>query len=443
MLLTYWCLSCFVFGVFGYDTKEVCYGHDFHLNGPAVRRSLSEKLYFMPRSGNDRTIVVENGTSKDPRFKITRFTITLRDVTDKDDGMFSILSAKSEFVDITRLKVSECAEKVERWYDSSFRRTLHTDWAFVEFYSDKTPYVKEILLNRSDPSTHNTGRMHLQDGKLQILNLAQPDQGYYHIRSKDKLLSRINLVILIYNRRSEAVEEEEYSFFYPSGFRPHFVNFTTATGVKRLMIDGEWQDEILNSKRIQPRDDALVISSVEMADYGYYGFYDQKQNLVLFVKLTVLEAQVPVHLLIYISVAVLLMVSCCACYCVRRRCQNRKIYRRNAAALATAAASGGYSAPSQQGPVIYSAAPAPVPSVSKAHKPSGSSHSGVPAVASNSGPPLSSAVQQHEDPPVYSCGSDFLATDPAPRFESEGMSLPTAPPLSSETVYTSDKLNFL
>ena len=99
----------------------------------------------------------------------------------------------------------DCAEEVERSYNSMYSGHIPREAELLEFISilrrrDK-PYV---LWNRTNPQTHKGSRVLVERHSWKITKLVQPDNGFYNIRRKDNtLISRIKLTVKGNGRKCE------------------------------------------------------------------------------------------------------------------------------------------------------------------------------------------------------------------------------------------------
>ncbi|XP_044220676.1 uncharacterized protein LOC122991107 [Thunnus albacares] len=478
MLLKVLTLSCFALGslphfllIEGSDDvieTEVCYGRNVYIPFDYVPTFYPERMYFTPSKGGSRKIIMENGEAKDPRLRVSRTSLTLTDLTERDDGTFSVSFSIGRIFDILKVKILECAEKVKRSYNGRYSHNVPREAEFLEF----TPIFRldqsRVLWNRTDPQTNTGGRGHVKHNVWEISKLTQADNGFYNFRKKDKTLkSRIRLIVQEHKTYYDAKVNEDLYITYPVAFTPWNMAFTPKGKKKSIMLmragnlveEDDSMSESLNLiGRLKEVNEGIEIYPVESTDSGAFEFRDQEGNLVLVVQVKVEDDFPPAFVYVALIAGIILVIGCCCC--LKKRCCKKSSAKRESTPQTAAAPAAYYHGRNQPEGPSYSAAP-PHPAYS--HQPYNALGTQEPTrePTTSLGPLAYNPVDIHVNPtqpevavpggqgaaPTFSLGSDCLSSDSGPMFELKGVNFPSAPPLSSNSdyndVYTSDKLNFL
>ncbi|CAK6956583.1 uncharacterized protein LOC128363195 isoform X1 [Scomber scombrus] len=471
MLLTIFALSillhCFGFGYSDVEHEATCYGSNLRLPSDYTPRLFKGQMYFTPSTGGPRRLLMENGQVKDPRLKDSVFSLTLRDVTERDEGTYSVSYDNDRLYNILSVNILDCAEEVERSYKSMYSGHIPREAELLEFIPILRKDQPMVLWNRTDPQTHKGGRVLVQHRGWEITKLTQADNGFYNVRKKDNtLISRIKLTVTEYNRYYDGYDMKENGqllrILYPDGFTPWDITFSpkgTKTRVT-LMEAGYLYEDLFSETvnfdgRIEKVHNGLEINLVESTDSGVFEFRDQEGNLALVVHLDIEDEYAPVYVYVAIIAGIVLVIVCCCC-CCKKCCCKKSSAKRGSTPQTAAAPAVHYHGTNQPAGPSYSAAP-----LAPAYSYQPFNTLGNQEPTASPGPPVYNPVDIHVSPtqpevsvpggqgaaPAQSIGSDFLSSDSGPTFELKGTTFPSAPPLSSDSaycdVYTSDKLNFL
>ncbi|KAM7389710.1 hypothetical protein PAMP_023673 [Pampus punctatissimus] len=448
MILIILTLSCFAFGSSYVLEQQQCYGKNFRLPFKYTPPLFNGRLYFTPsKGGQSRRLVMENSEMKDPRLKVSN-SVILTGLTEKDDGTFSASINGGKIHDVIRLKISDCAKQVERYYYGYYSHNVE-EVEFLEFTHISRLDPTWVIWNRSAPRTNTGGRGQVKDNVWKINSLTQADSGFYNFRKKDNSLeSRINLTIIVDTKYLDGDDVKmsggRLVLQFPWSNTKN-IRFTPKGSKEsmRLVEDGnliekDWDDMDL-TRRLRMVREGMEIDRVVSTDSGRFEFTDQDDNLALVVMLEIDDEHVPASLYVAIIAIIILMVIVCCC--IRKCCCKKSSAKRQSAPQPAAPPATYHHVTSQPAGPRYSVAPPPPPYINPSLNPLSTREpttSIVPQVASPGGQGAA---------PAASVGSDFLSSDFVPMFELKGVTFPSAPPLSSDStycdVYTSDKLNFL
>ncbi|XP_033488369.2 uncharacterized protein LOC117260523 isoform X1 [Epinephelus lanceolatus] len=471
MLLLHAAVLCILYGSSaGLKHKTVCYGKNYEIPFSYAPPLFHGPLYFTPNGGS-RRLMMDNGEAKDPRLKVSFISAVFEDLTERDDGFFSVSDDNGMFHDVIKLEILDCAEKETRYYGERFSYHIPREAAFLEFTPLDSEDQPKVLWNHTNRHTNRGGRGQVKRNVWEIMNVNQGDMGHYNFRRKDNtLLSRIQLTVQEGFRQYDTKVDKRLLIENPLGDVPMTVTFTPEGEMKHytLMKAGLLVEDEMDSmpwtftRRILVVQDGIEIDPVESTDSGTFEFRDPQGHLALIAQVVVKRVFIsPAPAVGYGTSIFGILFAGIICRCCVKSCSKESSSKRNKSALQTAGAHARAPAPApapavynhdsdRSGGPIYSAAP-------------GSGYSHQPL---NSGGPTSiliepmvhnpsqihvSSPQPEVDPlggegddPAPSLSFDCLSSDPEPKFE---LKLPSAPPLSSDAtfsdVYTSDKLNFL
>ncbi|KAM3612856.1 uncharacterized protein V6R79_015636 [Siganus canaliculatus] len=442
MSLGYLTVSCFILGLSaGLEWQpELCYGRDYLFPEKYRPRSFGGKLYFTPRDGGQRKLLMDNREAKDPRITVSTNSARLKDVTEKDDGIYSISSFDRRVIDVISLTVKDCAQGVSRMYGNTYMYKIPRQADFIEYIPSKPEAPQMVLWNRTDPQINIGSRLKVKDDVAKINSVTQADNGHYNFRKADRsLVTRIHLTVQEDRLYIDSEVSEQLTIKNPSFNLPWTVNFIPDGNNlrKTLVIEGQLatgygSDAAPFRGNTEVHSDGIEISYVETTHSGLYEFYDPQGNLAQTVRVKVKSKTTSA--LIYAAVVggALLMGTLCCCCCMRKCCCRKSSSKRTAAA----------------------------PDMHYHNQPTGPNHSTTSApaystlpVTLHAQPATTSTGARAATPdsraavPGPSMGSDFLSSNAEPTFELKGVSFASAQPLSSDTtfsdVYTSSKLNFL
>ncbi|XP_054647035.1 uncharacterized protein LOC129189438 isoform X2 [Dunckerocampus dactyliophorus] len=454
------CLLCVSFAI---EYEELCYGRSYRFPFQYSPPIFTGKIYFTPRNRGSRRLVFDNGEAKHPRLKVTATSLSMRDLREQDEGTFSVPFG-SIFYDFASLKILECAEDAQRYYNGLYRINLPYNVDILEFTPMGKPDQTRILWNRTSTQTSTAGRGQLKKNSWEVSEVRPKDNGYYNLREKSQtLVSRKKLTVKEYTENYKPKEGTTFFLPYPNNIVPWHITFSPSGpgGPIKLMASGKlkedinYDDRLHFGDRLYPENTGLEIAPVESKDSGVFEFRDEDHQLMFVANVEVEE------------------VAMCCC-CIRRCCCKKGASKTNvpqttATAVATPAVY--YHGPTQPAATGYSATPpvaaysyqavtparaaTPPPAVVPPYQPYNPVSAREPAPDS-SGPPVYNMVVIHPSPTQPEAavlgGHDSVpattlgfSSDPGPRFELKGMNIPSA--LSSDTtvsnVYTSDKLNFM
>ncbi|XP_075959988.1 uncharacterized protein LOC142963158 [Anarhichas minor] len=429
--------------------EEKCYGTSLTLPFSYTPPFFNGQLYFTPTKWGSRKLLMDKGKEKHPRLKVQIGSVRFTDLTERDEGTFSISYNNDARYDVVKLTIRDCADKVVKYYRDIYSTTVPRNAEFLEFIPLHSADQLKVLWNRTDPQTNTRGRGRFRRNDWEIRNLNQADMGHYNIRAKDNtLLSRILLEVREFKRDYITKVNERLLILNPHSITPWTVAFTPEGEKEKQTLMHEsnlFTDYDLGTftGRMVAVHNGIEIDPVESTDSGTFEFRDQQGYLVQTVQVSVnpaLTEEVATVVYVGIVVGIIFAVIVCCC-CVRKCCCKKSSSKRAESAPQTAATPAAYYRNTNP-PVApgYSAAPA------LDH----SSHYSRNAVVSRERttislePSVAPLGGQGVDPAPL-LGSDCLSSDPGPRFELKGVH--SAPPLSSGStfcdVYTSDKLNFL
>ncbi|KAM7000283.1 uncharacterized protein LKV04_005209 [Tautogolabrus adspersus] len=224
-------------------------------------------------------------------------TLFFSDLTERDEGIFSVSSNENMLLDIIKLEVLGCAVEVRRIYGERYYLDVPQQAEILEFTpsSSHRYTLPKVLWNRTDPQTAKGGRGQKKRDSWEIIQLTQKDNSYYNVRKKDgSLLSRTLLKVeedsIIYNRG----EGEDLIIRYPST-----KSSWTITKLKRdteylilieagyLLTDSSILEYRQYDGRVRMLHDGIEIRSLRIMDSGVLGFRDEENYLALNVHLNV------------------------------------------------------------------------------------------------------------------------------------------------------------
>ncbi|XP_019222001.1 uncharacterized protein LOC100694395 isoform X2 [Oreochromis niloticus] len=437
----------------GIQTDEVCYGRRWQFPSNYTPLRYTGPIYFTQSNGGSVKVVINNGMAIDGRFRVSLGAIYVTNVTERDEGIYSVSSGGHQRHSVVELKVLECAEKVTRNYYYTWEYSIPRRAEILEFTPLHSPDQPKILWNRTDSQIRES-RAEVRNGNWQLSYLTHADSGYYNFRDKDhSVLARVLLKVQEQTRHYETKWNEYLVIEYPRGAKKWTMTFTPEGKMEpKTLMDGSLiiKDNHF-SGRIRAVIDGIVIDPAEIGDSGTFEFRDPEGNLILSAQLEVIPEMLPQIIFMVVTVLIVILVMVCCCCCCKKCCKRDKSAPQTAASPAPAVYyhnENEPACPSYSHPSALSYQPV-------------NSHVSTQPSATSSEPPMYHKVNIHESPaqpevavpgkqastPDPSVGPDFLLSDPEPRFELKGLDMPFAPSLTSDTticdVYNSDKLNFL
>ncbi|XP_023252001.1 uncharacterized protein LOC111646677 [Seriola lalandi dorsalis] len=456
MLLLYMTVSSLFIGSSAAITEEhLCYGGNLKIPFPSISPHLfSRQLYFTPKEGGSRKLLLDKEEAKDPRLKVSYVSVRLIDLTDRDEGTFSISLDGDALHDMVELTIKDCAEEYNSHYGSLFYWRIPRKAEFLEFTPLRRRGQPQVMWNRTDPQTNKEGRGKVNDNSWEMHDLRQADSGFYNFRGKDNmLLDRKKLSVKEWYRYYDPMVNEPLIIEYPTAitFTLGEVTFTYKGNMEpkiQLRRAGNpdreenwnlWQRHFMG--RLTVLHKGLQIDPVEIADSGTFHFRDTQGNLIQTVNLDVKQGAAPTFVYVAIVVGIIFAVILCCC-CVRKCCCKKSSSKRDTSAPQSAAACAtNYHDRSQPAGPSTSAASSSAFSYQPVNH-----HVSTHPTTTFLGP--SAAVKGGQGTaPAPSVDADCLSSDPAPKFYLKGLNLSTASPLGTGStfcdVYTSNKLNFL
>ncbi|XP_033488498.1 uncharacterized protein LOC117260613 isoform X1 [Epinephelus lanceolatus] len=477
MLLLCVTVSCVLFGLSaGFKNEEVCYGRNFRIPSSYTPPIFYGQLYHTP-NGRPEKLMMDNGEAKDPRLKVSSTSVELTDVTESDDGYFSISDGSDTLQDVIRLIILECAETETKYYGDMFSFDIPREAESLECNFLTFTGQPKVLWNRSDRDNSKGDRGQVKGNVWEIRSVSQQHMGSYNFRRKDKtVLSRIKLIVQERFRRYVAYVNEQLLIKNPpvdtmwtvTFKREGAIHSKTLMQAGHLVEEDDWDFNWNFAERIQVLRDGIKIDPVESTDTGLYEFRDLEGHLAQLVDVVVYNEQPPTFIYVGITFGIIFAVIVICC-CVRKFCREQSSSIKDASAPQTVAAPAPAPVPAPapapaRGPAVYyhdlNQPGAPTytlpPGSDYFNQPLNSLISREPTSTSPE-PPVYNPVDIHvsspqpevaplggqEADPAPLLGADCLSSDPEPKFELKG--LPSAPPLSldSSCVYNSEKLNFL
>ncbi|XP_039670295.1 uncharacterized protein LOC120567398 isoform X2 [Perca fluviatilis] len=374
---------------------------------------------------------MDKDEAKESRLKISIGSVELTDLTERDEGTFSVSVDDAMPYDVIKLQIVECAYRMYRNYGKSYSYTVPRQTEFVDFTPLHGEDLPRVLWNRTDPQDNKGSRWQMKGFIWEIKNVNQADSGYYNFRKKDNtLLSRIRLTVKENNRHYNTNVNERLLIQNPTFVATWTVTFTPAGEVENntLMEAGNL---VTDDSRIRIVPKGIEIDPVNIIDSGTFEFRDQQGYLAQIVIVEVELEPLPLVLHPYVYVAItggiIFAVVVCCC-CVKKCCCKNSSSKSHESAPETAAA-----------PAVY---------YHDLIEPAGPSYSVAPGEhTTTSLEPSVEPLGGQEGDPAPTFGSDCRSSDPVPKFELKRQPIPSAVPLVSDSifcdVYTSDKLNFL
>ncbi|XP_062322750.1 uncharacterized protein LOC134024226 [Osmerus eperlanus] len=457
-----------------YKTNVVCYGHDALFPDDVSVSMYLHKVFFTPSSPPGLiTMVMDESTSLDPRFKRRSFSTKLQDVTMDDEGIYSVLFPENDKpLPVLGITVKDCS--VEAWlkYGMSYSFEVSRAVSLID-YSPLNDDKVIVMWDRTHPV--NTARGTLENGNFVMDNLTQTDQGVYTLRGRrGKFFHRFRIYIEEWKLSKAVQAGEVFEFSFPLdpsevslAFKPSFRD--DAASSFTLMEGGVLVNRWLFKERIHyvgGLTKELQITDLMPEDQGTFWVRDRHGNLAKVVELTVVSQHIPVtdtgfkvnYPVLLASVAVSVLATCFAKCCCCRKSSTKS--------------ESDASTPEEL--VVFhhettNIGPRPTePYTGIQHNPP--YNPDHPSISTSNQQPQDADVLTHpfnvvagDEPPSYevasyfqgidsggvaapslSLGFDCLSSDSGIQFEfPRGVGYPlTSDPPSYADIYTSDKLNF-
>ncbi|XP_046889936.1 uncharacterized protein LOC124476665 [Hypomesus transpacificus] len=457
------------------DTARVCYGTEYVFPSKYKSYFTITKLFFKPSypQGSPKTLVLDKLELKAPRYKSSFSTLRIPDVTEEDDGIFSIMYVNGVTFDILELEVTACSSKVELTYGSRFLQTVVNQASTLDFLPLDSSSEQMVLWNQTNTKARIEGMGVFIGYSWLVKFVTQKHQGHYTFRNSDgRILSRTKLEVKEHVEWHTVDSEENIFINFALDSNECDLNFFPEGETEAILLikNGiEMYGKPINDKvRILGRRShfAFKIADLENKDSGKFELRDQDNNLALVVWLKVKSGiYMSTHIFVGVFVIFLVGLYCC----VRKCCPKRKASKQNASPSGsgqvvvhqdeTCHMTSQPSGPSYPSPPYFqSYASEPVVTISPA-EPSGPTYpyqstAPPPNPSSNDtttlkdDPHTQVSTSTGLDPPSFSLGFGFLSSDSETQFKLPQRLnhrtdfFPSSDPSSSADVYISDKLNF-
>lgn len=119
------------------DLHIVCSGREFRLPVYSGSRIVTFTPSYPP---GQRRVLLENNNLKDPRFEWTKDrTLLLKDITHRDQGLYSITLSSGFTYETVRLTVSECIKTFRLGYGETFQHNIPKYGSVLEFSPGAPP----------------------------------------------------------------------------------------------------------------------------------------------------------------------------------------------------------------------------------------------------------------------------------------------------------------
>ncbi|XP_062332608.1 uncharacterized protein LOC134032612 isoform X1 [Osmerus eperlanus] len=465
-------VSCCCAGAY-LETARVCYGTEYVI--PSIFESYFTitKLFFKPSypQGSPKTLVLDKLKLKDPRYKVTVLTLRIPDVTEEDNGIFSVMYDDGITFDLLRLEVTDCSSKVELTYGSRFLQTVVNQASTLDFLPLDSSSKSVVLWNQTNNQAGTEGIGVMIGHSWVVTRVTQKHQGHYTFRNSDgRILSRRKLEVKEHVEWHTVDSDENIVIKFALDSDEYNLNFFPEGETEAILLIKkgiEMYGKPINDKvRILGRRShfAFKIADLENQDSGKFELRDQDNNLALVVWLKVKPGiYMATYIFVGVSVFILVGIYCC----VRKCCSKSNASKRNASASAlgqvvvhqdeTCHMTSQPSGPSHARPRYFqSYASEPVVTISPA-APSGPTYQPTPPPPNQSSndttilkddPHTQVSTSTGLDPPSFSLGFDCLSSDSETQFKLPQRLnhrtdfFPSSDPSSSADVYISDKLNF-
>lgn len=458
MLLVLLLVSSVGFGPCFGDRIQACYGKT--LSQPILYTPpfYTGPVYFTPNDGGSAKIVIENGKSKDPRYSLSDNLMNIQDLTERDNGHFSIGFGGFYFSKLFELKILDCADEINRDYGHAYRYFSSKRFDVLEYTRINDRSAPKILWNRTGHDLDENSRVSVSSHFVNFRYLTQEDSGFYNFRDGNNIVvDRLRLTVKEVTKTKHATEGDDLVLEYTQTIKPWIVTFIperqshSVTTIRDGIVT---QDDWFNG-RIHVVGEGIEISPLERKDSGSFHFQDAKGNLALVVEVEVEKSETSGNVIYWVIgglLSSLTFICCCRSCCCGK--SSKKDKTAEEAAEPPDVYYHGENEPADPG------LPAPPSSSTLSYRPV-VSYFPEGSTAAPLDPPPYHSLNPHVNPaqpqvaPPDGLGSvpdapvvpNTLSSDTEPRFELKGATFPSAPPLSSlstsSDVYTSDKLNFL
>ncbi|KAJ8382381.1 hypothetical protein SKAU_G00031590 [Synaphobranchus kaupii] len=319
--------------------EEVCYGKHFILRTYINRQH--SVVSFTPSSPPGPTrIIVQNETLQDPRYELRYGSIVAQEVTERDEGTFTISVGRIPFVmERSTLKVIDCSSGQNLNCGEDFRFELSNSAAALYFSRKRSPSQFVTLWNKTHPTESNGKRGRVRGRYWLVDKVSYADRGYYTQRNTEgRFISRHHLNIQAKRDTFLTPQGDTLTFPLKIPLSQVQLYFTPAGDSDRqqLMKNGVLFDEYdSDTNRLIVEESWVEIVGVRASDSGIYEIEDPDGNLVFYAEVKVEESAVassdphPQHsrdafdgpsYLKYLPLLGLFIAAVILCVCVKRIC---------------------------------------------------------------------------------------------------------------------------
>ncbi|XP_061581187.1 uncharacterized protein LOC133446955 [Cololabis saira] len=310
----------------GAQFSSECYGKSVTIPSDYLGSFDKGTLYFSPRNGGTRRVLIENGEVRDPRIEVSGSSVILTHLTEKDNGRFGLLGAGDRVYYMATLEVLDCADERNVQYGDEVRYKFDTKVEFLEFTPQHSLDQPVILWNRTDARIRTRGQV--KNNVWVMSRATQADNGYYNFRRKDKyLVSRLHLEVKEVHSHYEGVPHTVLRIDYPWTGGEWTVFYTSLETLHREMVikNGNivWREHTF-SRRIHAFEENIEIDPLKGTDDGTFEFRDPQGNVALLAQLSMIHDVSGIASLVAVAIGVLLMGIVCCCCCKKKCCKKDK-----------------------------------------------------------------------------------------------------------------------
>ncbi|XP_036069905.1 uncharacterized protein wu:fc21g02 isoform X1 [Oryzias melastigma] len=329
MFLTLFAVFYVLFGSScGLSEKSRCYGDSVDLDS----FSLNKKLYFHPERGR-KILLMNNREAMDPRLKVSTNSVKLTQLTEKDNGKFSVSIYYGKVLYILLLTVLDCTTNISLFYGEELVHNVPSNAELLEFTPVHGVEEPQLLWERENPQNHSRTRRKVSENVFIISKVTQEDNGDYNFRQEDSsLVKQLRLSVKENTSYYDFEEYEDVFFPFPWGTGNFTVTFKPQDREENATIIRA--GSVVRSSnpfyhRITIKNFGIDISHVECSDAGTFEFRDSAGNLALIYYVNITESHhsssnlsvkvVDVSVVVPVVVAILGLL-CCCCYCCKKYC---------------------------------------------------------------------------------------------------------------------------
>ncbi|KAF6714854.1 hypothetical protein FQA47_013563 [Oryzias melastigma] len=313
----------------GFQIKKVCYGDSVNIE---LKSYYKGSLYFYPIAGGARKLLMDNREAKDPRLKVFSDSVTLTQLTERDNGDFVLLSSTGQNLNYLSLTINDCSKYVELFYGQEMMHIVPSNADLLEFTPLHRLDQPQLLWERTNPFRNYGGRRRVSGGLFRIYKITQEDNGYYNFRKKDKsVVSRIHLNVQEKTSYYNAKENEKIILPFPWENGNWTVTFKQKNeeGIS-IMKSGRVDISVYRlSRKLSFKSYGIEMCCLRLNDAGTFEFRDSAGNLALVshVIITVKIPELPqsnAYIIVAVVAGVLGYLCFCCCCCKKFCCSNEK-----------------------------------------------------------------------------------------------------------------------